>query len=1022
MQYLSCEISNSKKYCLYLLKNMAMRFLDKLQILNMIPKKGGLLLVSEKDSPDITETERRILNIAEKDYKADAVYFRKFDSSRAPIPQVFIYENSNSRLSDNEKIEIHKRIWTSEIVPLYYIFENTQISIINGKRKIAITKGKESFQDTITEQLDLIHDIENQYDALRYPYKSYFFDNGSFWDTDVYKQQFITNESPFKLLISHLKELKKEISSQITEQVLNRLIVQCILIKYLEEKRDENGNNIFTVKSNLFREKWKNDTFVDVIKTGNLLNLFDYLAGYYNGKVFEWDKNTEKKERREVFSLPQDTLNYLAAYFDGNLDFKTKEFILWRFYSFQYLPVELISRIYEEFLPDMPGVVYTPSFLVDFLIDECMPIEDYEKFKTGSFKVLDPSLGSGIFCVSAYKRLIDWYRINRYYDEKKAWDESIDSDTLKSILKNNIFGTDIEKEAVRIAIFSLNLALLESLTPLQILEELHFEDLSEKNILHKNFFEFFDENKNNQSFDLVIGNPPFNPPGKIKNSDYIKDIKECYDIEFSHKIPDDNLALAFLDKAPFLSKPITGLTCLILPSAPLLYGKRTMEYRSSFIQNFFVPQIIDFTHLRRILFNKDVSTAAIFVKNQKPDINSDIWHIIANRTKKEQNRLFFLFDHYDFHVIKLQQALNEKDIWKANLLGGGRLSSIAQKISRITRTVKDYLEEKENKNNWAYADGYIVGKENKNNIANYITGYYTLPNGAFTAEGIIYERIYQETEKYFNNISNERAFLKPQILIKRTISENNVIPICKVDYEKIEKYKKTKTSFNKDKLCFKDGILGIHYDEKDNKEMELFIEYLSQKENILFMYLTSAAILVRKEGALKKTDIDSLPYPHNKGDIELNDIEKIWRDDVLSYYIHQAKSPDSNPLNNSLENTEQQIKEYGNIFCRIMDSNYKLNNNCRFQQGETIETPSYIATSFLYAEENIPFSFRKSDEKEFIEYFNKQTGYNQKITRILRYRQNDSIWFIKPRLLRYWIQSIADRDAIDCINDILMNR
>jgi hypothetical protein len=895
------------------------------------------------------------------------------------------------------------------------------MSIINGKRKIAIKKGQESFQDTITDQLDLIRDIENQYDALRHPYKSYFFDNGSFWDTDVYKEQFITNESPFKLLISHLKSLKKEISSQVTEEVLNRLIVQCILVKYLEEKRDENGDNIFTVKSNLFKEKWQNETFVDVIKTGNLISLFDYLAGYYNGKVFEWNKEIENKEREEVLSLSQDTLNYLAAYFDGNLDFKTKQFALWRFYSFQYLPVELISRIYEEFLPDMPGVVYTPPFLVDFLIDECMPIEDYVKFKTGTFKVLDPSLGSGIFCVSAYKRLIDWYRINRYYDEKKAWDESIDSDILKNILKKNIFGTDVEKEAVRIAIFSLTLALLESLTPLQILEELHFEDLSEKNILHKNFFDFFNENKNEPCFDLIIGNPPFNPPNKIKNSKYLEDISVDYNIEFSHKIPDDNLALAFLDKVPLLSKPTTGLTCLILPSAPLLYGQWTMDYRSSFIQNFFVPQIIDFTHLRRILFNKDVSTAVIFVKNQKPEINSDIWHIVANRTKKEQNRLFFLFDHYDFHIIKLSKALNEKYIWKANLLGGGRLSDIAQKVSKNTRTIKDYLEEKESNNKWAYADGYIIGKENKNSSANYITGSYTIPNESFTTSGIVYEDIYQEKEEYFNNISNKNAFLKPQILIKRIISEEGSIPICKVNYEEVEKYRKIKTSSNKDKLCFKDGILGIHYDERDIEDIDSFIDYLSQKENILFIYLTSAAVLVRKEGALKKTDIDSLPYPLNMSDVELNEIEKIWRDDVLTYYIHQAKSPDSNLLNNTLENSEQQIKEYGDIFCKVMDSSYKLNDTFRFKQGETIETPSYIATSFHYTDEEIPFSFKQSDEKEFTEYFDKQTGHNQKITRILRYIQDDSIWLIKPRLLRYWLKSIADRDAIDCINDILMN-
>lgn len=1012
-----------------------MQFADKLRIINMIPHKGSLLLVSEKDSPDISETERRILNIAQKDYKADAVYFRKFESNRAPIPQVFIYENSNFRLSDKEKKEIHKRIWTSEIVPLYYIFEHTKMSIINGKRKIAIKNEEEDFEETITEQLDLVRDFENQYDALKHPYKSYFFDNGSFWDTDVYKNQFITNESPFKLLISHLKNLKKEISSQITEQVLNRLIVQCILIKYLEEKRDENGNNIFTVKSNLFKDKWRSDTFVDVIKTGNLMNLFDYLANNYNGKVFEWNKDIEKKERQEVLSLSKDTLSFLAAYFDGNLNFKTKQLSLWRYYSFQYLPVELISRIYEEFLPSMPGVVYTPPFLVDFLVDECMPIDDYQKFQNNKFKILDPSLGSGIFCVSAYKRLIDWYRINRYYQENKAWHEPISSSILKSILKNNIFGTDVEKEAVRIAIFSLTLALLESLTPIQIFEDLEFEDLGKENILNDNFFRFFNKNINtfiddeNSKFDLIIGNPPFNPPQNIKNATYLKQMEKDFSISFSCKIPDDNLALAFLDKVTILCKKNTGLTCLILPSGPLLYGSWTMEYRNNFFYEHSVPQIIDFTHLRESLFvSKDdetnrkknrIATVAIFVKNEKPQFDTDeIWHIIASRTKKEQNRLFFLFDHYDFHIIPYKKALSDRYIWKANLLGGSRLCSIAKRLSNMNRTIKDFIVID---NKWKYTGGYKIG--NRKNDAE-IENKYFIPGGAIIDEGINYASIKKETEKKCETFPKENIFDRNQLVIRRNITTSGKLIIRKIDYTAIQKEVDSEIWERQNGIYFKNDVIGICYPPFDEKIANEFIYDFNIRYNKIYPFfalLISGASLIRKESEILKTDIDNLPYPVNKDDLELSKIEKIWCSDVLEYYIHQGKSPDNNPLNSVLKDRERQIKEFGDIFCEIMDSNYKLDNNCKFQQGETFETPSYIATSFHYTDSEISFSFKQSDEKEFTEYFEKQTGRNQKITRILRYRQDDSIWLIKPRLLRYWLKSIADRDAIDCINDILMN-
>ena len=47
---------------------------------------------------------------------------------------------------------------------------------------------------------------------------------------------------------------------------------------------------------------------------------------------------------------------------------------------------------------------------------------------------------------------------------------------------------------------------------------------------------------------------------------------------------------------------------------------------------------------------------------------------------------------------------------------------------------------------------------------------------------------------------------------------------------------------------------------------------------------------------------------------------------------------------------------------------------------------------------------------------------NKLITRIVKYYYGDDIWFIKPKQMRYWLKSIADRDAMDCFNEILMNK
>jgi hypothetical protein len=788
-----------------------------------------------------------------------------------------------------------------------------------------------------------------------------------------------------------------------------------LLVKYLEEKRDEYGKNIFTVQSNLLLEKWNVADFVAAIRQGRLLDLFDYLSSHYNGKIFEWENSDE---RNEIAGLSQNVLDYLSAYFDGHANFKKQgQLSIWRYYSFQYLPVELISRIYEEFLPNKSGVVYTPPFLVNYLIDECMPIEDYRKFETEQFKILDPSLGSGIFCVSAYKRLIDWYRINRWYKDGKSWEEPVGSDKLKSMLRQNIYGTDVEPEAVRIAIFSLTLALLENLTPMEILEELKFDDLSEENILHDNFFGFFNRHMEHPDFDLVIGNPPFNPPDKQSNGEYFEFLKKECNVTVSHDIPDSNLALTFLDKAIHLCKPGEGLTCLILPSAPVLYGQWSMEYRSHFLQSYSVPQIVDFTHLRRILFNKDVSTLVMFAQNQPPKANSRILHIVANRTQKEQNRLFFLFDHYDFHFVDHQRALTEKHVWKTNLLGGGRLGSIAEKFANIKPTLQEYIDSKRAEG-WEYGEGYIKGDitgktqeqiEKRFSKAEWLFEKPSVISNSLNEDGSYRTEIHEGLEYFINAVKeNKQIFNPPHLIIRENLGQHN-IPVLYRDHG--------------DSLIFRHQLIGIHGSNEDElRDIFDFIKHTHYKLCRFHIYLTSTRVLIDKETSILKADIDALPYPEDKSLFRLNEIEKIWCDDVLKYYIHQAKSPNSNPMNKLMDNPEMQVKAYGDIFCKVMNASYRLKPKHSFKQGASFDTSSFTATCFHYTDQPIAFSFGTANEREFREYFNKQTGVNHSVTRIIKYYHgDDTIWFIKPRLMRYWLKSIADRDAIDCINEFLMS-
>ncbi len=138
------------------------------------------------------------------------------------------------------------------------------------------------------------------------------------------------------------------------------------------------------------------------------------LACEFNGNIFD---NFLPEEKQQI---EQTELSLVADFLRAKLDIPQKQYFLWEQYSFNHLPVELISSIYENFLPKEKGVVYTPPFLVNSLIDEVMPLDKAETyFSSNQFKVLDPSCGSGVFLAAAYKRMLQWWAVNHHKKNTK---------------------------------------------------------------------------------------------------------------------------------------------------------------------------------------------------------------------------------------------------------------------------------------------------------------------------------------------------------------------------------------------------------------------------------------------------------------------------------------------------------------------------------------------------------------------------------------------------------------------------
>ena len=73
------------------------------------------------------------LETAKLKFKADAVYFRHFNDERAIIPQMYLFDYSQKKLTKEDRYRIHLQMWNGHQVPAYGIVEKSSVSIFDSR-------------------------------------------------------------------------------------------------------------------------------------------------------------------------------------------------------------------------------------------------------------------------------------------------------------------------------------------------------------------------------------------------------------------------------------------------------------------------------------------------------------------------------------------------------------------------------------------------------------------------------------------------------------------------------------------------------------------------------------------------------------------------------------------------------------------------------------------------------------------------------------------------------------------------
>ena len=468
---------------------------NSLQLVDFINPDGiyipGLIPIgSATDTTGLCIDEQVAVFDAESFKHINFVFFRRFSDGRSSQISAYVVDNSDERLDEKALAELHLQVWLHGTAPLLYIAWPSRIDVLTCMRGPDFWKAEsEECRYNPAKRLEVealktasaINSELNKFSALRLA-------DGTFWEEPSNRKLADHDKAAHQSLIQAVVEADSDLDGE-KNPILRRLLLLMVLIKYLEDRRVFPNGGWF----GKFHKGAK--SFFDVLQGGEpeeVHRLLAFLERKFNGDIFAFQHEDITKSILETFS---DLV--------GAKTLKRQRY-LWDQFSFEHLPVEIISHLYQRFVQGGHGTVYTPPFLASLLLDHAIP---YDKI-TGRERILDPACGSGVFLVGAFRRLVNVWRSRNDWQRPNV-------DTLKRILMESIYGIELDPSAIDLTSFSLCLAICDALQPDVIWRDLKFEPLRKSNVFESDFFSVIIDSKSIKStickggFDIIIGNPPF---------------------------------------------------------------------------------------------------------------------------------------------------------------------------------------------------------------------------------------------------------------------------------------------------------------------------------------------------------------------------------------------------------------------------------------------------------------------------------------------------------------------------------
>jgi hypothetical protein len=289
-------------------------------------------------------------------------------SNTTESPIAIICEVSKS-LSPNTLRQIHKLAWNFSRSPLLIIFEPHLIRVWTCCEP---PPKEDQLEGTSPELLKISSLSEQAARALDWVELA----SGQFFKK--HKERFKKELCADYTLLKTLDYVRQELLNlNLNKDICHDLLARVIFIQFLFHRRDSSGIPALSEKrlNRLYEEKILSGKYTELSEILSNYNdsyaFFRWLNDRFNGDLFPGKGATvEEREAEwqvEMQRVKPKHLKLLSDFVSGRLH--DGQITFWPMYSFDAIPLEFISSVYEQFVGKKAGVVYTPSHIVGDLAD-----------------------------------------------------------------------------------------------------------------------------------------------------------------------------------------------------------------------------------------------------------------------------------------------------------------------------------------------------------------------------------------------------------------------------------------------------------------------------------------------------------------------------------------------------------------------------------------------------------------------------------------------------------------------------